>query len=146
MDLKKDIKGRNDIKKLVKHFYSIAMPDPIIGFFFTQVSPIDLDVHVEKVTDFWCAIIFGYDPLSDSKSGKAIKQLLNVHREVDGKARIQTGHFTRWLHLFFVSIDVFYEGERANALKDRATKMASSMSDALRSGRGEDRVGVESLR
>ena len=89
--------------------------------------------------------MFGYDPLSDSETGKSIKQLLKVHREVDMKARIQTGHFTRWLHLFFASVDAFYEGERANALKDRATKMASSMSDALRSGRGEERVGVESL-
>ena len=142
---KADIKSKKDIIQLVEHFYSAALPDPVIGFFFTQVSPIELDEHVMKVAEFWHAILFGYDPLSDSNASKSIKQLLKVHREVDMKARIQTGHFTRWLHLFFASIDALYEGERANALKDRATKMASSMSDALRSGRGEERVGVENL-
>jgi len=43
----------------VKSFYEKAMQDPIIGFFFTQVSPIDLAPHTEKVTDFWAAMVLG---------------------------------------------------------------------------------------
>ena len=145
MDQKKDIEDRSDLESLVTHFYSVAMVDPIIGFFFTQVSPIDLDVHVNKIANFWNAVLFGYDLLRDSEQGKSIKQLLKVHQEVDVKAKIQAGHFTRWLYLFFASIDELFEGEQADKLKVRARKMASSMSDALRVGRGEERIGVRSL-
>ena len=41
-----DIQNKEDINKLVLNFYTKAMDDPIIGFFFTQVSPIDLDTYI----------------------------------------------------------------------------------------------------
>jgi len=65
--------------------------------------------------------------------------------DVDDKARLQTGHFTRWLYLFHKSVDELFEGETADRMKARSTKMATSMSDALRTKRGENRVGVETL-
>ena len=142
---KKDILSKLEIEELVRLFYSKAMSDPIIGFFFTQISPINLDEHVEKITAFWSAILFGYDPLQESQGGRVIKRMLETHQSIDAKARIQTGHFTRWMHLFFISIDELYEGENADKLKKRAKKMTSSMSDALRVGRGESRVGVQGL-
>ena len=126
-----DIADKEDVSHLVLNFYSKAMNDPIIGFFFTQVSPIELDSHVLKITEFWNAILFGYDPLVEEGQAKVIKNMLQVHQQVDGRARMQKGHFTRWLYLFFKSVDELYEGENAEKIKNRAEKMASSMSNAL---------------
>lgn len=145
---KQDIQNKDDIDKLVNHFYSKVMIDPIIGFFFTQVSPINLESHTPKITEFWNAILFGYNPLdnsSDSGGAQAIKKMLQTHQEVDAKARMQTGHFTRWLYLFGASVDELYEGENADKIKFRAKKMASSMSDALRLKRGEDKAKMDSF-
>ena len=126
-----DIESKEDINKLILNFYMKAMNDPIIGFFFVQVSPINLDEHVPKITEFWNSILFGYDPLVDSHQGKIIKNMLHTHQQVDGKARMQKGHFTRWLYLFFKSVDELYEGPNAGKIKIRAEKMASSMGEAL---------------
>ena len=131
MAKKKDIENKNDLRRLVEHFYSSAMSDPIIGFFFTQVSPIDLDEHTPKITEFWDAVLFGYDPLRDSSQKKVIKNMLHAHMQVDMKAKIQKGHFTRWLYLFFNSVDELYAGRNAERIKKRAEKMAASMGDAL---------------
>ena len=126
-----DIQNKEDINKLVLKFYMKAMDDPIIGFFFTQVSPIDLDEHASKITEFWNAILFGYDPLVDSHQSKVVKNMLHTHQQTDEKARMQKGHFIRWLHLFFKSVDELYEGKNAEKIKNRAEKMAASMSEAL---------------
>ena len=139
---KTDIENRKDLETVVTHFYANAMNDPIIGFFFTQVVPIDLNEHTPKIIAFWDAMLFGRDPLDQ---GHYAGNMLEAHIAVDAKARMQTGHFTRWLYLFSNSVDELFEGENAERLKQRAKKMAASMSDALRSKRGEQRVGVESL-
>jgi len=147
---KMDINDIDDLQKIVNHFYSKAMTDPIIGFFFTQVSPIDLDLHTPKIALFWQKVLFGQGQDSTVSerlnSGSMMNNMLKVHIDLDAKARLQTGHFTRWLHLFVNSVDEHYAGENAENLKNRAKKMSSSMSDALRSKRGEARIGVESLK
>jgi hemoglobin len=139
---KNDIRTREDLHLVVRRFYEKAIDDPIIGFFFTQVEPLNLDLHVPKVVDFWETMILGTNVM---EKGKYAGNMLEVHINVDKKARMQTGHFTRWLYLFHGSVDHFYQGTNADKLKHRATKMAGSMSDALRTKRGEDRVGVERL-
>ena len=126
-----DIQNKEDINKLVLNFYTKAMNDPIIGFFFMQVSPIDLDEHALKITEFWNAILFGYDPLVDSHQAKVIKNMLHTHQQTDEKARMQKGHFIRWLYLFFKSVDELYAGQNAEKIKSRAEKMADSMSEVL---------------
>ena len=139
---KNDIETREDLQLVVRSFYEKTIDDPIIGFFFTQVEPLDLDVHVPKVVDFWETMLFGANAM---EKGKYAGNMLQAHISVDKKARMQTGHFTRWLYLFHGSVDLLFEGENAERLKHRASKMANSMSDALRTKRGEDRVGVDSL-
>jgi len=169
---KNDIHCYEDLKALVDHFYSKAMQDPIIGFFFTQVSPIKLQTHTPKVAHFWQNVLFGKPKIPTERPKTVKKQvpvvnsvtemysntdknaqneptmtnMLQVHLDLDDKARLQTGHFTRWLHLFIGSIDELYAGKNAERLKKRAKKMASSLSDAIRSKRGEERVGVDSLK
>ena len=173
---KQDIQNFDDLHCIVKQFYSQAMQDPIIGFFFTQVSPIELETHTPKVALFWQKVLFGLPKIpteapknSKNEASVAISEIetavktskivqkseniqqnmanmLQVHLDLDDKARLQTGHFTRWLHLFIGSIDELYAGENAEKLKQRAKKMASSLSDALRSKRGEKRIGVDTLK
>ena len=139
---KVDIQSREDIQKIVWRFYEKALSDPIIGFFFTQVTDLEVESHVPKVVNFWETMLFGENIMERSYySGNMLK----AHVDVDAKARIQTGHFTRWLYLFHNTVDSLYEGARADLLKEKATKMANSMSDALRIKRGESRIGVESL-
>lgn len=139
---KLDINDREAIYQLVLCFYEKAIEDPVIGFFFTQVKPLDLETHVPKVVDFWEAMLFGASIIDRNKY---TGNMLNAHMSIDHKARIQTGHFTRWLYLFHESIDESFKGKNADRLKQRATKMAESMSDALRVKRGESRIGIERL-
>ena len=47
-----DIATRADIERLVRTFYTQAIPDPIIGHFFTKVIQLDLDSHLPRIANF----------------------------------------------------------------------------------------------
>ena len=54
----KEIEGRKDVELLVDRFYEKAFKDKVIGHFFTQVVPLDLNHHIPILYDFWESTLF----------------------------------------------------------------------------------------
>lgn len=118
-----DIQHRGDIETLLRHFYQHVMADPLIGFFFTELSAFSITEHLPNVTDFWQQQLLG----GIHYKGRNFE----VHRDLNQHTAFNEHHFQRWLMLFTQSVDHLYTGPIANTAKQRAIAIASSMQQAL---------------
>lgn len=115
----KDIGSRQDIEQLLTHFYERAAVDPLIGYFFTEVVPLDLDVHIPVIADFWESIILGTHTYR--------KNVMEVHQHIHQLSAIKKEHLQQWVHLFTSTIAQYYEGPKAELMKQRAQSVATLM-------------------
>jgi len=114
-----DIQNRADIEKLLQAFYAKALTDPVIGHYFTEVVPLDMEKHIPVITDFWETILFG----------KAIYKgnALDMHRHIHDLSAFREEHFDRWLQLFTATVDGMFSGNLAELAKQRAVSIATIM-------------------
>ncbi|GAB4139844.1 MAG: hypothetical protein Fur0041_15050 [Bacteroidia bacterium] len=117
--MKKDIQTRDDIQMLVNAFYEKVRDDDTIGFFFTQVVPVNWEQHLPKMYDFWESILFG--------GGKYKGEPMTVHKHVSHLHRMEPVHFERWLQLFKTNADELFSGPKTEEIKQRASSIASIM-------------------
>lgn len=117
--MKEDIRSRQDIEKLVIHFYEKVKPDEVIGYIFTRVVNIDWEHHIPVIVDFWETILL------DNPVYK--KNAMEVHYELNKKISLDKKHFERWLLLFSSALDELYEGPIACLAKTRAISIAGIM-------------------
>ena len=118
--MKKDIENRDDIYKLVKHFYGKLMNDAEMHHFFLDFKKSELlETHLQTLVDFWDNILF----YSGGSRKNAMQPHLNLHR----KNPIAEKHFNAWLSMFDSSVDELFEGEMAHAAKTRALSIAIVM-------------------
>ena len=125
MSERQDIETRADCEQLVRAFYGRAMIDPIIGFLFTDVAKLDLEAHIPRITNFWETILLG----ARSYGGGAFRP----HVELHFKVPLTRGHFDRWLHLWSLTVDELFAGERAELAKSHAIRVAAAFQSRLRS-------------
>ena len=55
--MKKDIENRQDIELLLNRFYEKVFKDDLIGRFFTEVVPLNLETHLPIIADFWESVL-----------------------------------------------------------------------------------------
>lgn len=115
-----DIADRQDIETLVRRFYEQAIPDPIIGKFFTDVAHLDLDSHLPKIANFWEQMLF--------QRPVYIGSPMHVHLAMNTKEPMSPEHFERWLMLWDRTVDQLFSGEKATMAKARAQMVAKSFS------------------
>lgn len=115
-----DISSRQDIETLVRRFYEQAIPDPIIGKFFTEVAHLDLDSHLPKIANFWEQMLFQHPVYSGSP--------MHAHLLLNSKEPMLPEHFERWLALWETTVDRLFAGEKAQMAKARAQMVAKSFS------------------
>lgn len=118
-----DIETREDCERLVRVFYGRAMPDPILGYLFTDIAHLDLEAHVPRITAFWETILLD----GHSYSGGAFA----VHARLNAKAPLFPGHFERWLWLWRNTVDELFAGERAELAKRHAERVAAAFVQRL---------------
>jgi hemoglobin len=117
--MKRDIEHRQDIEIFLKAFYKKAFADELIGHFFTEVMPLDLKTHIPIITNFWESIVLnthGYR-----------KNVMEVHQHIHNLSKIQKNHLDRWVELFTVTLDEFFEGSKTELMKQRAKSIATLM-------------------
>ena len=124
-ETRRDIETRADCERLVRTFYGRALVDPIIGFLFTDVAKLDLEQHVPRITNFWDTILLG----AHTYGGGAFRPHVELHIKVP----LTRGHFDRWLHLWTMTVDELFEGERAELAKAHAIRVAAAFESRLRS-------------
>ena len=125
-EYKQDIAGRKDLENFLVEFYRKAFTDPSIGHFFTAVVPLDLEVHIPVIADFWESVIFhtqGYR-----------KNVMAVHQHIHELSSIRKEHLDRWVELFTETLDEFFHGEKTELMKQRARSIATLMDIKLNHG------------
>jgi hemoglobin len=117
--MRNDITGKDDIVLLVNRFYQNVLQDPELSPFFTVVVKVDWEKHLPVMYRFWENIIF--------HTGTYTGNPMQVHKRLHQKCPIQHYHFKKWIALFHATVDELFEGERAEAAKQRAQLIATVM-------------------
>ena len=115
--MKKDIANRDDILKLLTHFYDKLLADPSISYLFTDVAKIDLPHHMDTLVNFWDSILFQSDTYR--------KNAMQPHMVLHQKSPLEKHHFQTWLRYFTETVDEYFEGEKALLAKERALSIAT---------------------
>lgn len=108
----KDILQITDVKHLVDTFYGKIRKDQLLKDIFDNIIQDRWPEHLEKMYTFWQTILLNEHTYYGSP--------LPPH----AKLPIDKEHFTRWLQLFFETVDENFSGEVAEEAKWRASKMA----------------------
>ena len=90
--MKNDLQNREDLLMLLKAFYEKAFEDEKIGFFFTQVVPLNLETHIPVIADFWDSVVFGTRGYS--------RNVMEVHQHISSLSQIRKEHLDRWVELW----------------------------------------------
>lgn len=114
-----DIESRADIEQLMRAFYAKAIPDPVIGHYFTTVINMDLEKHLPVIVDFWETVLFGV--------AKYKSNAIQVHQQLHTQSAFEEKHFERWVTLFQTTVNELFEGEKAELAKQRAISIATVM-------------------
>jgi hemoglobin len=117
--MKKDIETRADVEEVLTVFYQKVFKDDLIGFFFTEVVPLNLDTHIPVIADFWESVLFGARGYR--------KNVMQVHQHISDLATIKKEHLNRWVQLFTQTINDLAEGDTAELMKQRAQSIATLM-------------------
>jgi len=117
--MKRDVESRQDIEDFLQAFYKNAFADELIGHFFTVVVPLDLEMHIPIIASFWESIIFnthGYR-----------KNVMEVHQHIHNLSKINKEHLDRWVQLFTLTVDEYFQGVKTELMKQRARSIATLM-------------------
>ena len=118
-EIKDDIKDIEDIKKLVREFYSRVLKDEVIGPIFLNELNFKWDTHLPVMFDFWESILF--------HTAKYKGNPILVHIKLNQKTPLTDIHFENWMRLWENTIDSLFKGEVANLAKQKAQLMKSLM-------------------
>jgi hemoglobin len=121
--MKKDISNRGDIEKVVMHFYEKVKADDRIGFYFSEVIPINWEKHIPLMCSFWENVLF--------YTGNYEGNPLVTHQRINALYGTSTPHFERWLQLFDESIDDLFQGGNSEKMKAHAKAIAAVMQEKL---------------
>lgn len=116
----KDLESRADVGFLVNAFYTKVRADEMLGPIFNGIIK-EWDLHIELLTDFWETNLF----FKRKYKGNPLHVHINVDRAMSGN--ISQEHFGRWIMLWYETIDTHFVGEKANAAKNRARNMATTL-------------------
>jgi len=123
--MKSDINNRNDIILLVDTFYKKVELNGKIGPIFTDVAKVDWSHHLPKMYDFWESILFGKATYKGNP--------MLTHFDLQKKVNLFQDEFNTWKTLFYNTVDELFEGENAEAIKQKAQSIADLMHFKLNS-------------
>ena len=108
--------GEADLARLVPAFYARVRRDPLIGPLFNDAVH-DWNEHLEKLTAFWSSVML--------TSGRYKGNPMAAHlRHVEA---IKPEMFDRWLAIWAETTAELMPPSAAQALQDRAARIAESL-------------------
>jgi hemoglobin len=117
--MKNDISSRNDIEQLVIQFYEAVRADDMLGPIFSDIAHTNWDTHIPIMVNFWENAIF--------YNGAYTGNPMETHRHLHRIFPLNEEHFNRWLSFFTNMVDTLFEGEHANAIKQKAFSISTVM-------------------
>lgn len=125
----KDIHTQGDLYLLVDEFYKKLLADNSISYIFTDVVKIKLEEHLPILVMFWSQAILG--------TGGYIKNLTQIHLDINAKEHLTLELFKIWLHHFYTTVDENFKGEKAEQIKTQALSIATVMQIKIAQQKGE---------
>jgi len=119
-----DIASRDDIDRLLRHFYGAAMQDPVIGYLFTEVAHLDLEAHLPVIGNFWEALLL-QQPVYRGNP-------MRVHQGLHAVSALRAEHFQQWVTLWSASVEALFDGPIADEARRRGALIAEAMQHHLR--------------
>ncbi|MGC7403465.1 group III truncated hemoglobin [Pandoraea pneumonica] len=104
------------VQLLVHTFYGRIRDDDLLGPVFRQALEGRWDLHLDKMVAFWSSIVLG-----------AKRYRGNVTQAHQPFGHLTGEHFSRWLVLFFDTLDTLFEPEAAFAFAEPAIRIAESL-------------------
>jgi len=117
--MKNDITNRADIELLINGFYNKVKKDPLIGFFFSEIVPVNWEAHLPIMYGFWENVLF--------YTGTYEGNQMALHQNIHQKCPMKMEHFQRWTSLFIETVDELFNGDKAELAKQRAISIATVM-------------------
>ena len=117
--MKRDIETREELEKFLWTFYERAFADELIGRFFIEVVPLDLETHVPVIANFWASVAFNKPSYR--------KNVMEVHQHIHHLSNIRKEHLDRWVKLFTETLTENFDGPRTELMKQRARSIATLM-------------------
>ncbi|SDC06164.1 group III truncated hemoglobin [Niabella drilacis] len=114
-----DIATRKDIEKVVDLFYQKVSSDAVIGFFFTEVTPVNWEQHLPVMYTFWENVLF--------YTGEYEGNPIATHRRIHEQYATRPEHFQRWIALLDDSVNQYFAGPNAEKMKQHARAIAMVM-------------------
>lgn len=105
-----DIQTEHDIRRIVDAFYGGIERHEGLGRFFEGH---DLQAHLPRMYAFWASIVF--------RTGTYRGRPFEAHARLDG---LSEAHFAQWLDRFHATVDAHFQGPRAEAMKEAASRIA----------------------
>lgn len=124
----KDIENQDDLYQLVDLFYQRLLTDPAISYIFTDVVKIKLEEHLPILVTFWSQALLG--------TGGYVRNLTQIHLDVNAKEYLSPELFQVWLSHFNTSVDTLFKGENAEKIKTQALSIATIMQIKIAQSRG----------
>jgi hemoglobin len=115
----KHIESREDIKLLVDQFYQKLLADELIGYLFTDIAKLDMEVHLPVMYDFWETMLLDHMIYTGNPMEK--------HLALNQKEKLLSEHFDRWLMHWENTVQQNFEGENADKAIERARNIALLM-------------------
>jgi hemoglobin len=115
----KDIINQEDLYLLVDEFYKKLLSDKSISYIFTDVVKIKIEEHLPILVTFWSQAILG--------TGGYVKNLTQIHLDIDKKAPLTKELFDIWLSHFYSTVDENFIGENSEKIKTQALSIATIM-------------------
>lgn len=110
--MKQDITERSDVQLLVETFYGTAIHDELLAPFFAHLN---FEEHLPKMIHFWCFVLLDEPGYTTNVTEK------HMHM------KLSKALFDRWVTLFSSTVNALFEGEKAEAAKQRAQLLGWTM-------------------
>ena len=120
MPLSHPLVDRAFIGALVRDFYGRVRSDARLGPIFASEIRGDWDLHLEKMTDFWCSVILK----NGAYSGRPVPAHLKLKQ-------VREEDFDVWLGHFRKTAEARCPPEVAEVFIDRAERIARSLKLAM---------------
>ena len=115
----KDIQNQEDLYLLVNEFYKKLLADKSISYIFTDIVKIKIEEHLPILVTFWSQAILG--------TGGYVKNLTQIHLDIDKKEHLTKELFDIWLNHFYAAVDENFIGQNSEKIKTQALSIATIM-------------------
>jgi len=123
------------IRRVVDHFYAKSREDDLIGPIFKRVVPDEKwQAHLDKISDFWTAMLLG----TKRYDGRPMPKHIAI-------PELEDPHFKRWLALFRGTVEEVCPPAVAELFIDRSERIANSFRINIKMHRGEDIIHLKPL-